>query len=966
MSGNGQTLEGSVTRGRFKLPFHQELQSVYTSRMQAKKEDGSSPVLPQSSQGGGAAAVGAAGSTTITTASVAAAAAASATLLPLQPADAQKVQRSFNAFAKDAKALFSLVNKTISLVKDTEACYLQLCKRLRGMYESGESVLSPYVERLYALMDDDDLNGMGQMEDFELEWNAAEEWFRSAHKTLKGAKPEELAYFMEQRFDGLDKAVLSFVMLAQKGLGPKASAKRAQLNSALDETMQLESLCPTMRDAGVSATTGGSAEAVLGQLVPAHYLRMYLATLLTEENVDFCLAVHVLESMHSQDPRGLATRAKAREIIETYVSDASENQINISDTLKKKVIEAARADPVAIAPFKDAYAEIIRLMHTANSPVLFKQTPFYAKLVRRLTPRPYSPPFSLEDAKAMFYAALTKPPQQAAPQPSQQQQQQQQQLKRQKSSPLVPPLPSLPTASTTFSGPLSGRRQPSSSSKTQLSVGLSPRKGGGESVSSRARKKRETLRMTLRQQSSHSFVTLKKKDIPNGRYITMEDVLKNRPLYKDFKHFLQEKGGEKPLRFVSEVGAFARKKFPSQLEIRAEATQIFEKYLIFSDVEPSIGTSFESQQDLYAKIYESPDKPLKNDMFAKASREVTEVMKLTVFIQYLISERWLTIKWTPCEEQKFKRSSPSSSSSSSSSSTTASSGNGFSSSSPSSSHKSHHSNSATSLPRMHDSTSLPQQQQYQQSLPQQQRQALYHSKSHSEVGAPMISQQRLLKPVVESSKLSTSYSSSSSSSSLKKIKHQEPPKELPPPPPPPSEAAPVPIEESSPHLRSSSSKLAEEVILDSDIPVPNTPAPAPPPPAAPPEDTRAELLENYKTTFLPKYETLVKALGGLKVFDDLVAQRNNVRIIQTISQCVDGISLPQGVVAPQFTVINENPKFVHFRKKLLKCTWETSQKISFIIRDLAASKEYTPAFTTKIADYTDIYHNLLLAFSTTQ
>lgn len=905
MSSSGPTSES--TKNKFKLAFHQELQAVY---LKHKKDEEDGPNINSSNNNNNNNNL---------------------TPPPLQSADVQKVQRSFTAFTKEAKSLFSLVNKTIALVKETEACYLQVSKQLKSMYESGESILAKNVERLYAVMDDDDKNGVALMEDFELEWSNAEEWFRRSTKSLKGAKPEELAYFMEQRFDGLDKAVLAFLMLAQKTLGPKALPERERINSSLDGLMRINEVCPTVRDSGVSATMGSAAESILAQCLPAHYMRMYLATLLTEENVEFCMNVHVLESLHNQDPNALDTRQKAREIVERYISDKSESQINISDAMKKKVIEASKVEPIAIGPFKDAYAEILRLMHTANSPSLFKQTPFYGKLIRRLTPRPYSPTFSLGESKTSFYAALPRPFDT---------------VKNDKKSEKRANVPkndesasgsgSLVTVdgvvpSITVLAPPPPPPQSSSPSSVKRPEPSTPR-----------RKRAETIRKTLRQQSSHSFMTLKKKDIPNGRFITISDVLRNKPLYKDFKSFLREKGDEKPLQFVKEVSTFSKKHFPSQLEIRADATQIFEQFLVFSDIEPSIGTSFETQQDLYTQIYETPDKPLRNDMFSRASKEVTEVMKLTVFIQYLISERWLSVKWTPHEDLKARK-------------------------------LSHGLRLPSSV-----SSSIP------------------TASPGSEPAVPVISQQRLLnRPLAESSKLS-----SQSTVILQQDSQLVPPPPRMAAPSPPLElisreraTSPEPKKVVRRHTRNASEASAlgmlggkaamnsssgggssqEEVAkaprgFTQDPPAPSPPehVEMPPPPVDPEKNTCTELLENYRHIFLPKYETLVKALSGLKVFDDLAMQRNNVRIIQAIARCVNKVELPQGLVVPQFTVVNDNPKFVQFRKKLLKCTWETSQKVSFIIKDLAANKDNMAGFSVKYAEYTDIYHNVLLAFSTTE
>ena len=1052
----------------------------------------------------------------------------------LSSADAQNVQRQYSAFKKETKSLFALATKVLSSAKQYEMNCVHLTRQLKTLYESGESVLGRDVERLYAAIDDDDLNGVADIEDLEAELSRAEKWLYAAKKSLKGARPEETAYFMEQRFDGLDNAVMAFIRLAKKTLSQKAERASAAIEMSLGDVRTLERVCPTRRDGGITSVS--SAENVVSQLIPAHYMHMYLASLLKEECVDFCMEVKALEELCRTLPADAsAVIEKARFIAEEYVAETSSNDLGLSEDAKRRVMESLNSRPFSPEQFSAAAAEVICAMDAANAVDAFKQTPYYEKLIRRLTLRPYTPSSSL------FGNPLPPPP-----------------LKTEDIATVnvAPVVTTTTTSSVTPSGgvvvvpppPMPQQQQQQQQGKTDL------RKSMRLDLAAR-QKRHQSFRRVLKHGASHTFMSLQSKDLPNGKLISITDVLQNRALYKDFKKFLQERGNVKPLDFVHEVCAFATKRFASHNDVRVAAAKIFETFLITNDNEPGIGASIETQQKLFTAIYERDDEPVRTSVFKTARTEVIEVMRLTVFVQYLISERWLAVTWTPDDvsprsrlsgntatNSNRRRNSAALSSSSSTVSTkpsvsvSALKSPAFAAVVPAPSvlstqqhqqqHRMHSGGStdyplsalvaaAADLPpsilfsRIPPKSTSPSMQKPASTnrnsdgvLKQKQRRNTVSGPSTSPVityqspapvptivtdEAPSPSTTLLTSPSDKHHKAHHHHHNSSSSSSSNNnnnsnsthtshssrsrhkskerspthrtssthshshkmslnvplpqvappvpsvtmpatittsdeaiplamnVEHESNPLILdpevtalvsvsplrpladstanvsPPPPPPPSSssssssslvenesatATPTPEITSTtitttttttsstaptlPTLATTGISVPYETLHDDDIEICiETPRTA---------DARKGLLRNYRTVVLPKLEDLTAALSRLVDLEELAAQRENVRMIQTISRCLNGIVVPPNVPKPSFTVIHPNVKFVQFRKKLLYCTWEVGKKVSIIMQNLALNCpcDINTTMSGTLKKYLDVYHCILLAFSATQ
>ena len=931
----------------------------------------------------------------------------------LSPAEAQSTQRQFASFIKDTKALFTLISKVLSSAKEYKMNCVHLTRKLKALYESGESAVSRDIERLYMAIDDDEMNGVSEIEDFETELLRAEKWIRSAKKSVKGEKVEELAYFMEQRFDGLDKVVTTFLQLAKKELSPKAQRTYNLIDMSLKDIGTLRRTCPTNCDSGESALV--STESLISQWIPSFYLHLYLSTLLTEESIDFIMEVKVLEELYKENPTSQAVIDKAHFIVNTFVSDTCDNELNLTESTKKLIEASFSKVPFSIEPFAIAVGEVTRNMTAADVIGSFKQSAYYDKLIRRLTPRPYS-------------------------------------MK------LLSDIGSSPNSTPTlddFEYGDKGREKSIYSDKRDRDSDFKA-------------KQRQSFRKVLHSGAAHTFMSLRSKELPNGKLVTINDVLQNKALYKDFKKFTQEKGCPRSLAFVRDVTKFAAKHFSNPNEAREEAATIFETYLIACDSERGVGVSIETQQKLYTLIYDREDEPIKNTLFKNACLEAIEVMRLTIFVQYVVSERWLAVTWTPDDVAPNHRLSTSARHRRGTAATSVAPPEiTYSEFSPSDlaiaaaalppvvPHKSSSpAPAARATPKRQkerrntfsDPSSnephtvsppppqyTPQQQQSQSQVTASQ---LYHSlrmgiKSREKSPHPEPKPRSLSRK----SSLAVIHSSSPVPAIPLQLKSPEtatiaaePPTDdslgfdpeasavvsvspLRPSSPLASADAPEKVEKdkrkdkgetgrgkerrekgrpasTEPSILSISTSLASELSSLADLASTDgnagssglrrpdlrramdaerggsssgyleTPRTA---------DARKELLKNYRANILPKLEKLTSELSKLVGLDELSEQRGNVHLIQTVSRCLSDVSISSNVPKPTFTVIHPNAKFVQFRKNLLYCTWEVSKKVSIIIQNLALNCPCSIQMTMPgtVAKYRDVYHSIVLAFSTT-
>lgn len=845
---------------------------------------------------------------------------------------------------------------------------VNLTRKLKTLYESGESQITRDIERLYMAIDDDELNGVAEIEDLDTEFARAEKWIRKSKKILKGEKPEEIAYFMEQRFDGLDNAVIAFIRNAKKGLSPKAEYARKTIGMSLNDISILECACPSKYDTGISSTK--TVENLVSQSIPLYYLHLYLSSLLTEESIDFYMEVKVLEELYKKNPTAKNVVDKARFIANAFVSDGCNNDINLSEPVKKRIMASFDKTPFSIEPFTSAAAEVAHNMSVSNTIDSFKHTQYYDKLIRRLTPRPYS----FVHEKTLEKHAMLLP------------------LSSSGDSDIGEKDKSSATTSTSTM----------SVAATATTLTMCDREDNTEART----KKGHSFRKTLHSGTSHTFMSLRSKEFPNGKLITIHDVLQNKALYKDFKKFLQENGCSKPLSFIREAVKFPSRHFASPDDARETAAKIFESYLIGTDNERGVGVSIEMQQRLYTTIYEKEDEPIKSSIFKGAYNEVVEAMRLTIFVQYVISERWLSVTWTPDDTLpnhklttalRHRRGTVTESAAPLEPAAT-------------NLTLSDLAGAASTLSPLTPQKPSPQVTSH--------RPASKHQKERrNTLSEPASRSSRTVSPPppdytphqVTASELFRSLQSGNKSkeksprsqskgrslsrkSSLNAIPHVASPAHP---------VHPVPTQIKSPEYVTISgsqsndidtdtsgvvlpsplltvSPMALEAIYKSDqMPVSITISMSESDSAASRSednafletprsaDARKGLLKNYRDNVLPKLEKLTADLSKLIGLDELSEQRNNVRLVQDISRCLSDVTIPLNVSKPNFTVVHPNAKFVQFRRKLLYCAWEVNKKASIIVQNLTLNCpcDINTTMSGTITKYRDIYHSIILAFS---
>jgi len=587
-----------------------------------------------------------------------------------------------NEFIRTAKGLFAAARRVTGLQQQLNLAISQLGRHLTVVYgadsvssaDACESCIAP------ALFEAHDTVNSGELfratETFSRTWTDAERWLNEASKSLKSMSSsggsstmtyeDAVQTFWEQRFDGLDVAASSYVRLVTSLL-PKSSVAGCSVERLLRSAQRLYDAYPTVYDGGTVACS--SLTSLLNQRIAAQYLRMFLETRLTEETLDFCFAVQALETAAANDPPEEVS-CLAQGIVARYVAASAPQQINVSGTSRTTLIEAAREVPADVIKFVEVKDELVQSMQCDDVLRQFNSTPFYTRLIHRLTPSPWSAsptPIKRPSATATIPRRLSqstsvKPSTTLSPEISSMESNSfapspriGRRLGRKISSALrydsavppsdsgAPPSPSIAVTSMFQFSPTSTSLPPSSSSSTSSSSAPRPR--------------------------SRNPTTL------NGP--SMDDIMNSTELETSFRQFLYEKGAERPLEFRKAVYSLLHKYFGStsgfldltsdesnvaessvsdgtssgssgsgNVNLKYEIAQIYEDYLVPRNDEAPIGVSYEMRCQLYGSIYDTDGPSSDNScamLLIQACNEVMTFMRITEHPLYILSERWRPI-----------------------------------------------------------------------------------------------------------------------------------------------------------------------------------------------------------------------------------------------------------------------------------------------------------------------------------
>eukprot|EP01107_Rhizomastix_libera_P017330 TRINITY_DN8027_c0_g1_i1.p1 TRINITY_DN8027_c0_g1~~TRINITY_DN8027_c0_g1_i1.p1 ORF type:complete len:691 (-),score=188.53 TRINITY_DN8027_c0_g1_i1:114-2147(-) len=121
----------------------------------------------------------------------------------------------------------------------------------------------------------------------------------------------------------------------------------------------------------------------------------------------------------------------------------------------------------------------------------------------------------------------------------------------------------------------------------------------------------------------------------NGPHILA--TLSTPELYKDFKIFARSKGAERPIKFWKITTKF-RETIASPEEVLTKAKEIYDNYILPIPSKVAIGFSQTLREELFEEI--ESHRKISSTFFDKAIEEVIELMKRTIYEEYLLSLRW--------------------------------------------------------------------------------------------------------------------------------------------------------------------------------------------------------------------------------------------------------------------------------------------------------------------------------------
>jgi len=601
--------------------------------------------------------------------------------------------RRCTEFVRAAKGLFASARRVAGLQQQLNLALSQLGNNLTAIYgadsvtnaEASESVIAPIIFEAHGTVLSGDLYHAADA--FSRSWSDAERWLGEASRSLKSMAssnapmPYEDAVqtFWEQRFDGLDAAASAYVRLVQ-ALLPQSSVAACTLDRLLRSSQRVAEVYPTIYDSGAIATA--SLPALLNQRISAQYLRMFLATRLTEETLDFCIAVQALEaSCADENPEETSCMAQA--IAARYVAASAPTQINVSGESRNALMEAAHKNPVDIVPFVEVKDELVQSMQCDDVLRQFNASPFNSRLVHRLTQSPWSSSPLL--GKRGTVVGI-----------------------RRRSSATTPTAPTPVSATGTSSASSSSTKpspSPDISSMDSSQFSDSPRIGRklGRKISSALRHDSLVVAETDTNSSPGSaappsptvMALFQLPPTPNTLPVvsspsaaprpksrnpltlsgpTMDDILHSSDLEQNFRQFLYEKGNDRPLEFRRCVIALVHKYFgnapglfdsPSDesnggesstgasdggssssggiSNFKFEIAQIYEDYLVPRNDETPLGVSYEMRCQLYSAVYET-DGVITDYacavLLVQACNEVITFLRVTEHPLYILSERW--------------------------------------------------------------------------------------------------------------------------------------------------------------------------------------------------------------------------------------------------------------------------------------------------------------------------------------
>ena len=554
--------------------------------------------------------------------------------------------RGYGDFVKDAKGLYGAASRLCALLEQVEAATRQVMERLCGLY-SGAETESPLVEAVGLAGRLLGAGGpcFGASRELARAWDESEAWFRGATRLLKKTparqQEEEQATFLEQRLDGLDRAAYTFLRWAARSALPPAGAR--DLGAALDVCALLSMECPTVRDGGAAA--GAGAEAALEQLIPAKYLRQFLASRLTEENAEFCLAASALDAAYKARAAGrlpapALVPALAQRLYAQYGAETSAAQINVSSHSFAAFRRAcdARARDVDIAAVRALRAEVVALIASSDAFRAFKASHLFTRLQHRLAPRPFSPPAELTAYLPLTTNAFCPPLQPSFLENTTNEEEEEHTEEPKKAAAPQAQEPEPPA-------------QPSPEAKESKAVEQPPQE------QNKKEQKKETPTVvaaplqtkpqeekTKPQQDDEKKQEEAKKQQETPEAPTLEEILENKMLRRDFKKFLRERGTIRLWRFRKAAGGFACKasdEYATQSEVRDCAASICHTFLSDHGDEPTIGVTPETIKFVTALVATADlGAELPSSLFDQALGESLNFLRITDYPVYIRSGRW--------------------------------------------------------------------------------------------------------------------------------------------------------------------------------------------------------------------------------------------------------------------------------------------------------------------------------------
>ena len=549
--------------------------------------------------------------------------------------------RGYGDFVKDAKALYGAASRLCALLEQVEAATRQVMERLRGLYGVPETE-SPLVEAVALaarLLEAGGAPCFGASRELARAWDDSEAWFRGATKQLKKTparqQEEDTATFLEQRLDGVDRAAYTFLRWTERFALPAAGAR--DLGAALDVCALLSMECPTVRDGGAAAAA--SPEAALAQLIPAKYLRQFLASRLTEENAEFCIAASALDAAYKARTAGrlpvpALVPELAQRLYEQYGAETSERQINVSSH-SFACFRAACAEcdgstrDVDIAAVRSLRAEVVALIASSDAFRSFKSSHLFTRLQHRLAPKPFSPPAELTaylplSTSAFCRAAPSSSPVKNTPDAS---------APVQQTSQPVQPVPEVQAPQHVDEQQQKQQEIEKEQQKTHVVVA----EPTPEPAQTQTKEQKEQQEKEPEQKETEK--TTKKQENP-----TLEEILDNKQLRSDFKKFLRERGTFRLLRFRKAAGNYASKasdEYATKSEVKDCAITVCHTFLSDHGDEPTIGVTPETIKYIAAIIATADlGAELPPSLFDQALGESLNFLRLTDYPVYIRSGRW--------------------------------------------------------------------------------------------------------------------------------------------------------------------------------------------------------------------------------------------------------------------------------------------------------------------------------------